>query len=75
MSGLQAADTVMEDGTQTRYPIPLLGNAVMGKVSIHRLCRGHTQQVTHEGVSLTLRHWQWRKIFRPSKMRSTGITA
>ena len=31
LSGLQYADTVMEDGTQTRYPIPLLGNARYGE--------------------------------------------
>jgi len=57
LSGLQYADTVMEDGTQTRYPIPLLGNARYGE-EIYRsigCAECHTQQVTHEGVEFDIK--------------------
>ena len=57
LSGLQYADTQDVDGTEFRYPVPLLGQARYGekiyKASGCAAC--HTQQVTHEGVALDVK--------------------
>jgi len=57
LSGLQYADTQDVDGTEFRYPVPLLGNARYGeavyKASGCAAC--HTQQVTHEGVEFDVK--------------------
>ena len=57
LSGLQYADTVMEDGTQTRSPNPLLGNARYGEAVYRSIgCAAcHPQQVTHEGVEFDIK--------------------
>jgi len=57
LSGLQYAETVMEDGTQTRYPIPLLGNARYGEEVYRSIgcAECHTQQVTHGGVEFDIK--------------------
>ena len=57
LGGLQYADTVLEDGTQTRYPIPLLGNARYGEEVYRSIgcAECHTQQVTHEGVEFDIK--------------------
>ena len=57
LSGLQYVDTQDVDGTEFRYPVPLLGQARYGekiyKASGCAAC--HTQQVSHEGVSLDVK--------------------
>ena len=57
LSGLQYADTQDGDGTEFRYPVPLLGQARYGekiyKASGCAAC--HTQQVTHEGVEFDVK--------------------
>jgi cbb3-type cytochrome oxidase cytochrome c subunit len=57
LSGLQYSDTQAEDGTEFRYPVPLLGQARYGekvyKASGCAAC--HTQQVTHEGVEFDVK--------------------
>ena len=57
LSGLQYAETVLEDGTQARYPIPLLGNARYGEEVYRSIgcAECHTQQVTHDGVEFDIK--------------------
>ena len=57
LSGLQYADTVDEEGTEFRYPVPLLENAPHGEevYRAHGCVACHTQQVTHEGVEFDIK--------------------
>ena len=57
LSGLQYVDTQAVDGTEFRYPVPLLGNARYGEAiyKANGCAACHTQQVTHESVVLDVK--------------------
>lgn len=57
LNGLQYADTQGEDGTEFSYPVPPLGDARYGEevYKANGCAACHTQQVTHEGVTLDVK--------------------